>query len=160
MTEKGKEKIERFVRDTEKKAESLYNRGYTDGKNDSYALGKESGMNKLWEALKEIKAMPHRDYELFIGGIVYWSELFDKLTPQELIAKFEEYKAQDSDIQIGDYVRDPNGIECIVTNTDTSYHLYYPHNGKTWKAPKSTELTKTGVHGRIIATEGDLWTNL
>ena len=47
-------------------------------------------------------------------------------------------------IKVGDEVIDPNGLKAIVTNTDTHFHLLYPDNGKTWKAPKTTVLEKTG----------------
>ena len=52
-------------------------------------------------------------------------------------------------ISVGDEVIDPNGLKAIVTNTDTHYHLFYRHNGKTWKAPKSISLTKTGRRFKI-----------
>ena len=61
------------------------------------------------------------------------------------IAEVEDFIEKTGGIKVGDEVIDPNGIKAIVTNTDTHFHLYYPANGKTWKAPKTTVLEKTGA---------------
>lgn len=53
------------------------------------------------------------------------------------------------EVKVGDEVIDPNGIKAVVTNMDTHIHLVYRHNGKTWKAPKSIPLRKTGKRFRL-----------
>ena len=106
----SKEKVlERFMRDQEHKAESLYNSGYRAG----YEKGYGAGMARVYEDLEQEERM------------------------QKAI--------EEDTIKVGDEVIDPNGLRAIVTNTDTHHHLFYPANGKTWKAPKSIKLKKTGA---------------
>ena len=108
----SKEKVlERFMRDQEHKATSLYDSGYRAGYEEGYANGYIFGCSQSGHA--------------------------------------EEMNPEDDIIKVGDEVIDPNGIRAIVTNTDTHHHLFYPSNGKTWKAPKSIHLKKTGVEFTI-----------
>lgn len=101
--------LERFMRDQEHKANSLYDSGYRAG----YEEGYKAGVARVYEDLEQEERM------------------------QKAI--------DESVIHVGDEVIDPNGLRAIVTNTDTHHHLFYPDNGKTWKAPKSVKLKKTGV---------------
>lgn len=106
----SKEKVlERFMRDQQHKANSLYDSGYRAGYEAGHDVGYVEGFN----------------------------EGYNKAT--------EDAEPEDDTIKVGDEVIDPNGLRAIVTNTDTHYHLLYPDNGKTWKAPKSTWLKKIGA---------------
>ena len=102
----SKEKVlERFMRDQEHKASSLYNSGYNDGYMEGYDEGHLKGYAEALE-----------DYA----------------------------ESQKDTIEVGDEIEDGNGLIGIVTNTDTHYHIFYPHNGKTWKASKDMHFKKTG----------------
>lgn len=141
----GKEDIiGRFMRDAESKAESLYRKGYKEGKNDGYALGKAMGKADVWDTLRKILSMPNEDFREVFRYCM--DEVVRRLDVDTVMQKFAEWEesCDDETLKVGDEVIDPNGLMAIVTNTDTAYHLYYPHNGKTWKAPKTTKLTKTG----------------
>lgn len=100
--------LERFMRDQEHKANSLYNSGFRAGYEAGHNVGYVEGFNKG----------------------------YDKAT--------EDAKPEEDIIKVGDEIEDGNGLIGIVTNTDTHYHIFYPHNGKTWKASKDMHFKKTG----------------
>ena len=109
----NKEKVlERFMRDQEHKANSLYNSGYRAGYEEGYKKGFGEGMARVYEDLEQEERM------------------------QKAI--------DESVLHVGDEIEDSNGLIGIVTNTDTHYHIFYPHNGKTWKASKDMHFKKTG----------------
>lgn len=111
-----------------------YNAG-AESKGDGY----EKGLEDAWQAAKDLLVTDVCDKEYLFGtGSVLLT--MDRYSPLEVSAKLSE----DKNIKVGDEVVDPNGLTAVVTNTDTHYHLLYPHNGKTWKCSKDTKLTKTG----------------
>ena len=122
----------------------------------AYGKGYDEGLNDAWECakklilLKEDGGVPTVKFEKTFGTNEY--QIFKTMSAAEALKKMKECE-EESDIKIGDEVIDPNGLKAVVTNTDTHYHLLY-ESGKTWKAPKSLELEKTGVHfERVWAME-------
>lgn len=159
MSNKMEQIIERQTRDFKSKAESLYNKGYTAGKNDGYALGKESGMEEAWELIKKALTMPMRDFSLAFG-LAECLEDITYMSIQEIskaMSEYEESKAKADTFCVGDEVIDENGLRAVVTNADTHYHLFYRHNGKTRKASKDANLKKSGRHFDVILREGVWW---
>lgn len=149
--------IGRNVRDYENKAVSLYNNGYKEGKNDGYALGKESGIKEAWELVRELENMSwERFSKVFLGNESIWDVIcsLDFWETKHCLEDFaeDELKA----FEVGDEVKDENGLIGVITNADTHYHIFYPHNGKTWKAPKNARLKKTGVK-KHVTPMNDTW---
>lgn len=152
MTDTKEMIIERFMRDSEQKAHSLYNSGVKEGARLATEGAYKMGMADAWEILKRAMELPCGAFMKVFDG----ADCLEDIRHMEMseIAKrmeaYEDGQKKASAILVGDEVRDPNGIVAIVTNTDTAYHLLYLHNGKTWKAPKTTKLTKTGKHYAAI----------
>lgn len=138
--------IERYMRDTEHKANSLYNNGYKEGKNDGYALGREKGMKVVWDAIKAWFSVTHPFEETKqVFGINCFTDVVQELTSTEFVEKITEWEeGKEAEISAFDEVIDPNGMTAIVTQIGTHIHLLYSDNGKTWKAPRGTKLIKTG----------------
>lgn len=143
--------IERSVRDYENKANSLYTKGYNEGHRDGCSFARKMGMQDAWDLIRNVLEMPIDDFiDVFNGADCL--EDISYMDIHEIEERMDKYKElQKEAIEVGDEVEDENGLRAIVTNTDTAYHLYYPHNGKTWKAPKSTRLKKTGIRGMLTA---------
>lgn len=145
--------IERSVRDYENKATSLYNNGYKEGKNEGYRMGKESGIKEAWQLVRDLEAMSYERFKSAFRGFESIWDVVNELDYEEVKHCLEDFAEDElKTVTVGDVVIDPNGLEAIVTNTDTAYHLYYPHNGKTWKAPKRTSLKKAGKRS-IVALD-------
>ena len=146
------EVMARYMRDTEQKANSLYDHGVREGSVMATEGAYKMGMADAWEILKRAMELPCGAFIKIFDG----ADCLEDIRHMEMseIAKrmeaYEDGQKKASAILVGDEVRDPNGIVAIVTNTDTAYHLLYLHNGKTWKAPKDTRLTKTGKHYAAI----------
>lgn len=143
MKQDKKTVIARYLKDAESKAESLYRKGY--------ALGRESGSNEAWETLREMANMPYEEFVEAFDGFECIADVVRSKDKEVVVQMLDDYKClkairkkAPTEIKPGDEVVDSNGLIGLVTNTDTHYHIYYPHNGKTWKAPKSAELTRTG----------------
>lgn len=122
--------LERFMRDQENKANSLYNAGYKDGWEDCYN-------EKVAEA---------------------WSDGYqagEEHARQQEEEKVWDLWVEEEPIRVGDEVEDPNGLKAIVTNYDTHMHLIYPHNGKTWKVPHDQEyaIKRTGKEFDTLCQE-------
>lgn len=149
MSDKMAERIESFVRDTEHKATSLYKRGYNEGKNDGYALGKQSGKEEMFEMLRTVANMPYEEFDAMFPGASF-VDIITFYKADTIAEKLSERESKKSNLSVGDEVMDSNGIVGIITNTDTHYHIFYPHNGKTWKAPKTITLTKTGNRVDVV----------
>lgn len=144
MSEKREQIIERFMRDTEHKAISLYNHGVKEGSAIASEDAYEQGRADAWELIKRLLDMGIKDFSETFDGADCLEDI-RYMDIDDIAERMKEY--EDScreDIEAGDEVIDPNGLVAIVTNTDTHYHLLYKGNGKTWKAPKSTKLKKTG----------------
>lgn len=118
----------------ERKAEK---RGYLKGKDEAFEEAYQRGLNEAWEAVKWLWSHSFEMFNVCVIDVLY------KHTPSEIIEVMRSSEKAE-ELHVGDEVIDPNGLKAIVLNTDTHYHLIYPHNGKTWKCPKDTELTKTG----------------
>lgn len=145
------EVIERYLRDSEQKAESLWRKGYNEGHKDGCSLARAMGLADAWETVQKMADMPYEDFCEVFEGFESLADVVRFKDVQTVMAMLKDYEEGcDARLQVGDEVIDPNDIKAVVTNTDTAYHLYYPHNGKTWKAPKTTKLTKTG---KILAFE-------
>lgn len=133
--------IDRYMKDTESKANSLYSKGYKAGKNDGYALGREKadesfemGSRMAIAALRHLWA--HTDMT---------AERVLNLSDEEIL-KAVTKEAKKPELKLGDEVVDCNGLKAVVTNVGTHVHLIYPHNGKTWKASFDEPLEPTGRH--------------
>lgn len=146
------EVMARYMRDTEHKANSLYDHGVREGSAMATEGAYKMGIADAWEILKRAMELPCGAFMKVFDG----ADCLEDIRHMEMseIAKrmeaYEDGQKKASAILVGDEVRDPNGIVAIVTNTDTAYHLLYLHNGKTWKAPKDIRLTKTGKHYAAI----------
>lgn len=140
--------IERYMRDAENKANSLYDRGYEAGTLEiegTYAMGMEHGAKDAWQLMRDIADMSWERFSKAFCGYEGIGEVIQRLDYDEVRHCLEDFAKDELDrIEVGDEVIDPNGRTAIVTNADTHYHLFYPLSGKTWKAPKSASLTKTG----------------
>lgn len=147
--------INSFMRDTEAKVNSVYRQGYGAGYKACEAEKKEvadnaynRGLEDAWECARRMTERKDGESSICwkLCGIMN-IDLFKKISVYDAMKALEEYdKKQAEEIHVGDVVKDPSGLKAVVTNTDTHYHLYYPANGKTWKAPKTTKLTKTGTY--------------
>ena len=134
--------IARSVRDYENKANSLYTRGYNEGHRDGCSFARKMGMQDAWDLIRNVLEMPIDDFiDVFNGADCL--EDISYMDIHEIEERMDKYKEKEV-IEVGDEVEDVNGLVAIVTNTDTHYHLFYKDNGKTWKAPKSARLKKTG----------------
>ena len=127
--------IERAVRDFEHKAESLYNKGFKEG----FTSGKDAGFASVWGLVKELKDRGILD-KVLEEDLDDIEDIISRCGTDKIIDIFDT----DSGIETGDVVEDFNGLRAVVMNTDTYYHLVYLDSFKTWKAPKNTDLKKTG----------------
>lgn len=143
--------INSFMKDTEIKVNSVYKNGYEAGykaceaeKEDVDDNAYNRGLEDAWECAR--RTAEQRDDELSIRWKqrILSMDMFKNSVHDAMKVLEEHDKKQAGEIHAGDVVKDPNGLKAVVTNTDTHYHLYYLANGKTWKAPKTAELTKTG----------------
>ena len=136
--------IERSVRDYENKANSLYTKGYNEGHRDGCSFARKMGMADAWELIKRVTDMCLEDFSETFDGADCLEDL-RYMDIDDIAERMKEYEDNcGEDIKVGDEVIDINGLKAIVTNADTHYHLFYPLSGKTWKAPKSARLKKTG----------------
>lgn len=146
--------IERYMRDAENKANSLYDSGYKMGAaqvNDAFGAGVEHGRREAWNLMRDIADMSWERFSKAFCGYEGIGEVIQRLDYEEVKHCLEDFAKDELDsIEVGDEVIDPNGLEAIVTNTEMHYHLFYKDNGKTWKAPKTTKLTKTGQRYQTI----------
>lgn len=158
--EKMEAKIEKCLKDTRAKAESIYRAGYKEGYNDkAIEVVEEEATSAAWylEGLKDAYQCLKTQW-LFAPTAP--SELFAK-SAEEFVESVTESDEEDEEekytnkLRVGDEVVDQNGLTAIVTNTDTHYHLYYPKSGKTWKASKDIRFTKTGRVIELLQTLAD-----
>lgn len=152
--------IESNVKDFANKALSLYNNGYKAGKNDGYAEGREAGIITGWTMAKGLAEMSWERFSKAFPGYESIAEVLFAMSHEDVAKRLTELYDEElhAELKVGDEIRDSNGLIGIVTNTDTHYHIFYPHNGKTWKAPKSARLEKIGSDVQIILRDplGDL----
>ena len=142
--ETREEVIARYMRDAVQKAISLYNHGVKEGSAETYNIAYSNGLSDAWSVIKEAMEMPMSDFERLFDGAECLEDV-KHFTIEEIRDIVRRYEAErEETIEVGDEVIDINGLKAVVTNTDTHYHLFYPLSGKTWKAPKSARLKKTG----------------
>lgn len=156
------EVINSFMKDTELKVNCVYKNGYEAGyraseteNRNGFDEGYVKGLEDAWEcarrlALEKSQKDMHNNLSWYLFKKSSYAVLGEDSVFDAMKALEEYDKEQAEEVHAGDVVKDPNGHRAFVTNTDTHYHLYYPANGKTWKAPKTTKLTKTGTY--IIGT--------
>lgn len=144
MSKKRDEAIERYMRDAEYKAISLYNNGVKEGSAETYNIAYRNGLSDAWSVIKEAMEMPMSDFERLFDGAECLEDI-RYMDIGEIAERMKKYEAErEETLEAGDEVIDINGLKAIVTNADTHYHLFYPLSGKTWKAPKCAALKKTG----------------
>lgn len=148
MTEPRETVMERYMRDTQHKANSLYDAGYRRGEESGFQKGYakreeelladdsksydnlvptyEDGLNEAWSAARKMTLDMHDggvDTEvlskLFDGESIYG--IFQNYDIKEVIKRFTQYDAeQESEVKIeaGDIVEDNAGMKVLVTRID------------------------------------------
>lgn len=82
-------KIERFLKDTEVKCESLYRAGYKDGKNDAHKEWYEKGLQDAFLSVDEIYGMTNDErYGLFSHYAV--DSIIASYEPMEILEKLSQ----------------------------------------------------------------------
>lgn len=140
----------------------LQNEAYEAGKNDgrdevlNWQKGNEEdaynkGLEDAWELAKKIAEKLQAD-RLEIFNLAYSTEIFQRLTPREALAKFEAYEKSKEEIKVGDVV-EINGDMAVVTSFGTDgdvIHVIY-FDGIVNSYRKDKPIKKTGKHIDISA---------
>lgn len=145
MTEPRETVMERYMRDTQHKANSLYDAGYRRGEESGFQKGYakreeesladdsksydnlvptyEDGLNEAWSVARKIALNVCDDgigtevlSELFDGNGIYG--IFQNYDIKEVIKRFAQHDADQASevkIEVGDIVEDNAGTKVIVT---------------------------------------------
>lgn len=133
--------------------EDAYDRGYEVGfneRNGEYEAGKETGMNEVWDSMKEICKMTWAERkEIFGEGT---DDIFDMYTPECAIKTLKEWK-QNRDFEVGDEVVNKKGEHgyVLIPRTENGY-MYL--SLKDYEAPqvvRPSEWEKTGNKASTFA---------
>ena len=104
----------------------------------------EEGLNDAWELVKKIYKMSESErYEMFNIPVAFTYDILFEVTPQEALAKIEEYEK--NNIKAGDEVRTfDNTYKGVVTVTRQIGDFYVLWDNGTSGTYTPKEVKKTG----------------
>lgn len=109
---------------------------------DGYENGIAAGRDDAWKFAKNLLNYTDKDWEDLMNLL-----LIDKCSYQEAKEKYEKWKREKNEIQIGDEVEDKEiGIKGIVTFVLTSHCDVLWLDGSVSEDISMSELCKTGKH--------------